>query len=45
MVVDQRVVAGLGSFGGVFDLAALAGMDRPLLVSSTDTTGTKPTNI
>ncbi|MEZ5230965.1 MAG: phosphoribosylformylglycinamidine cyclo-ligase, partial [Acidimicrobiales bacterium] len=36
----ERVVAGVGSFGGVFDMANL-GMDQPLLVSSTDTCGTK----
>lgn len=37
---NERVVAGVGSFGGVFDMANL-GMDQPLLVSSTDTCGTK----
>ncbi len=37
---NDRVVAGVGSFGGVFDLADL-GMEQPLLVSSTDTCGTK----
>ncbi len=36
----DAVVAGVGSFGGVFDLAGL-GMAEPLLVSSTDTCGTK----
>lgn len=36
----DRVVAGVGSFGGVFDLAGL-GIEHPLLVSSTDTCGTK----
>jgi phosphoribosylformylglycinamidine cyclo-ligase len=36
----ERVVAGVGSFGGVFDLTGL-GVDQPLLVSSTDTCGTK----
>lgn len=36
----DAVVAGVGSFGGVFDLAGL-GMEQPLLVSSTDTCGTK----
>ncbi len=36
----DRVVAGVGSFGGVFDLAGL-GLEQPLLVSSTDTCGTK----
>lgn len=38
----ESVVSGLGSFGGVFDLAAIKEMDAPLMVSSTDTTGTKP---
>ncbi len=37
---NDRVVAGVGSFGGVFDIANM-GMDQPLLVSSTDTCGTK----
>ena len=37
---NERVVAGVGSFGGVFDIAGL-GMEQPLLVSSTDTCGTK----
>lgn len=36
----SAVVAGVGSFGGVFDIGDL-GMDQPLLVSSTDTCGTK----
>jgi len=38
----SAVVSGLGSFGGVFDLSAVMEMDAPLMVSSTDTTGTKP---
>lgn len=38
---DERVVSGLGSFGGVFDLASLAGFNDPLLVASTDGVGTK----
>lgn len=38
---DARVVSGLGSFGGVFDLASLAGIDDPLMVASTDGVGTK----
>jgi phosphoribosylamine--glycine ligase/phosphoribosylformylglycinamidine cyclo-ligase len=38
---DERVVSGLGSFGGVFDLASLADIDDPLLVASTDGVGTK----
>lgn len=38
---DERVVSGIGGFGGVFDLASLAGIDDPLLVASTDGVGTK----
>jgi phosphoribosylamine--glycine ligase / phosphoribosylformylglycinamidine cyclo-ligase len=38
---DDRVVAGLGSFGGVFDVSAFAGLDQPLLVATTDGVGTK----
>ena len=38
---DARVVAGLGSFGGVFDIAAAKDMDQPLLVATTDGVGTK----
>ncbi len=38
---DDRVVAGHGSFGGVFDISALSGLDNPLLVASTDGVGTK----
>ena len=38
---DERVVAGLGSFGGVFDLASLSELNQPLLVASTDGVGTK----
>ncbi|MGF1595846.1 MAG: phosphoribosylamine--glycine ligase [Acidimicrobiales bacterium] len=38
---DDRVVAGHGSFGGVFDISALAGLTDPLLVASTDGVGTK----
>jgi len=38
---DDRVVSGIGGFGGVFDLASLAGIDDPLLVASTDGVGTK----
>ncbi len=38
---DDRVVAGLGSFGGVFDLSALKDMDCPLMVATTDGVGTK----
>jgi phosphoribosylamine--glycine ligase/phosphoribosylaminoimidazole synthetase len=35
------VLRGVGSFGGVFSLAGLKGMDEPLLVASTDGVGTK----
>lgn len=38
---DERVVSGLGGFGGVFDLASLSGLEDPLLVASTDGVGTK----
>jgi phosphoribosylamine--glycine ligase/phosphoribosylaminoimidazole synthetase len=35
------VLRGVGSFGGVFSLAAIKDMDDPLLVASTDGVGTK----
>ncbi len=38
---DERVIAGLGSFGGVFSASQLLGMNEPLLVASTDGVGTK----
>lgn len=38
---DSRVVAGVGSFGGVFDIAELTKMQAPLLVATTDGVGTK----
>ncbi len=38
---DERVVSGIGGFGGVFDLASLSGLKDPLLVASTDGVGTK----
>ena len=38
---DERVVSGLGGFGGVFAATQLAGMAEPLLVASTDGVGTK----
>jgi phosphoribosylaminoimidazole synthetase len=37
----QRVLAGIGSFGGVYDASDLAAMDAPALVASTDGVGTK----
>jgi phosphoribosylformylglycinamidine cyclo-ligase len=36
-----QVLAGIGSFGGLFDAAALKGMQAPVLVASTDGVGTK----
>ena len=36
-----EVVQGLGSFGGVFSAKAIAAMDEPVLVASTDGVGTK----
>ncbi len=38
---DERVVSGIGGFGGVFDLASLAGIHDPLMVAITDGVGTK----
>ncbi len=38
---DDRVIAGHGSFGGVFAATQLGGMAEPLLVASTDGVGTK----
>ena len=38
---DDRVVAGHGSFGGVFDVATLTKYAAPMLVASTDGVGTK----
>ncbi len=35
------VLAGIGSFGGLFDASALKEMDNPVLVASTDGVGTK----
>jgi phosphoribosylformylglycinamidine cyclo-ligase len=36
-----EVLAGIGSFGGLFDASALKGMNEPVLVASTDGVGTK----
>ncbi len=36
-----EVLAGVGAFGGLFDAGALAAMDGPVLVASTDGVGTK----
>ena len=38
---DERVLAGLGAFGGVFDLSFLDAYAAPVLVVSTDGVGTK----
>jgi phosphoribosylamine--glycine ligase/phosphoribosylaminoimidazole synthetase len=35
------VLAGIGSFGGLYDASALKAMDEPVLVASTDGVGTK----
>lgn len=35
------VLAGIGSFGGLYDASALKGFDNPVLVASTDGVGTK----
>jgi phosphoribosylformylglycinamidine cyclo-ligase/phosphoribosylamine--glycine ligase/phosphoribosylformylglycinamidine cyclo-ligase len=37
----SSVLAGIGSFGGLFDVSALKQMDHPVLVASTDGVGTK----
>ncbi|HON09948.1 MAG TPA: phosphoribosylformylglycinamidine cyclo-ligase [Chitinispirillaceae bacterium] len=38
---NNHVVGKFGQFGGMFDLAGLSGMKNPILVSSTDSVGTK----
>jgi len=38
---NKSVLAGIGSFGGLFDASALKQMDNPVLVASTDGVGTK----
>jgi phosphoribosylamine--glycine ligase/phosphoribosylaminoimidazole synthetase len=35
------VLAGIGSFGGLYDAAEIKGMDEPIIVASTDGVGTK----
>jgi phosphoribosylformylglycinamidine cyclo-ligase len=38
---NSSVLAGIGSFGGLFDVSALKEMSAPVLVASTDGVGTK----
>ncbi len=38
---SDRVLGGVGSFGGVLDVATLKSFDHPVLVASTDGVGTK----
>src|SRR5512147_188518 len=38
---NDSVLAGIGSFGGLFDVSALKQMNHPVLVASTDGVGTK----
>jgi phosphoribosylformylglycinamidine cyclo-ligase/phosphoribosylamine--glycine ligase/phosphoribosylformylglycinamidine cyclo-ligase len=38
---NETVLAGIGSFGGLFDASTLKQMDSPVLVASTDGVGTK----
>ncbi len=38
---NESVLAGIGSFGGLFDASALKQMQSPVLVASTDGVGTK----
>lgn len=38
---NDSVLAGIGSFGGLFDASAFKQMDQPVLVASTDGVGTK----
>jgi phosphoribosylformylglycinamidine cyclo-ligase len=38
---SESVLAGIGSFGGLFDVFAFKQMDHPVLVASTDGVGTK----
>jgi phosphoribosylamine--glycine ligase/phosphoribosylformylglycinamidine cyclo-ligase len=38
---NPAVLAGIGSFGGLFDISALSHLQNPVLVASTDGVGTK----
>src|SRR5436190_1448666 len=38
---NESVLAGIGSFGGLFDASSFKQMDHPVLVASTDGVGTK----
>lgn len=38
---NSRVLGSFGQFGGMFDIAQFEGMSHPVLVSSTDSVGTK----
>jgi len=38
---NDAVLAGIGSFGGLYDAAGIKAMDAPVLVASTDGVGTK----
>ncbi|MBN1576014.1 MAG: phosphoribosylformylglycinamidine cyclo-ligase [Chitinispirillaceae bacterium] len=38
---NDRVLGKFGQFGGMFDITGLEGYERPVLVSSTDSVGTK----
>jgi len=38
---NERVIGEFGQFGGMFDIAKLGGYGKPVLVSSTDSVGTK----
>jgi phosphoribosylamine--glycine ligase / phosphoribosylformylglycinamidine cyclo-ligase len=38
---NNRVLAGIGSFGGLYDASGLQAMNQPVLVASTDGIGTK----
>lgn len=38
---NDKVLGGFGHFGGLFDISAAKGMDKPALVSSVDGVGTK----